>query len=327
VPINRRALLGAGVLGASIAGTVGVSLLRDDPVTTPVRRARSRLDGMAADPMRALLQDAAVIEALRRRGVRLDDIDRADLGGDPDDLDEGEYVFAALDSLLIEDGGSRTPLFTSPLVLQARPATAQALADAGLTTAENGRAFVDAAALLASTAPFALGDPERSDTAYLLTALTVALLGGDRTAPLLRPRLKPDDSFEAFMSVDPAAAPARVGSESEFPAWIAADSNRWSQLQASRPDAAPVTLYLRPTLYATWTLYTLDARARPLAAALQTEELQELGRLRHGLRGPQRQSVAGESFQAAARLPPPPTEVAPLPDSAVIRQVIETLTD
>jgi hypothetical protein len=145
-------------------------------------------------------------------------------------------------------------------------------------------------------------------------------------AAALRARLA-DDDMDAFMAVDPAAAPMRVGFEADLYAWIAADPNRWAQLQAAAPDAAPVTLHLRPTLYATWTLIARDTDAQPLAAALLTPELQSLGRLRHGLRGPQRQSAAGETFQSAARLPPPPTDVATLPDLGAMRTLVERLAD
>ena len=69
-------------------------------------------------------------------------------------------------------------------------------------------------------------------------------------------------------------------------------------------------------------IFALEDDGAAIAAALLTPGLQSLGRLRHGFRGPQGQSANGETYQSGARLPPRPTDVAALPDPAVIQALV-----
>jgi hypothetical protein len=181
------------------------------------------------------------------------------------------------------------------------------------------------AAVADGSAPLAIDSPLQSEAAFLFAGLAASVLGADSpTLPaLFRDRSR--DTFDDFMTSEPAARPLRVGLEAEVFAWIAADPKRWAQVQASRSDAAPATVYLRPTVYADFTLLALEPEADRLAGALLSPALQSLGRLQHGLRGPQGQSGVGETFQAAARLPPRPTAVAELPNAATMRALTAAL--
>jgi hypothetical protein len=330
VPVSRRALLGVGLFGASVAGTLGAYALRgDDPERRPGPGRGRRLDGLAAAPMAKLLSDSVIESALRRHGVRIDDVDRIALGGGDDvDVEDAHYLLPTVPALVPANALTRVPLFTSPLVLHVRPAVASELTSRGLAQSDGVRILLDTAAFLNAGLPFAMADPTRSDAAWLFAGLATAVLGGPGPAEAaLRPRVSGDDDIDDFLEADAAAAPARVGLESDLLGWIADDPGGWAQLQAARPDAAAVTLHLRPTLYATYTFIGLRPAAAPLADALLLPELQSLAQLRHGLRGPQRQSGVGESYQSAARLPPAPTEVVQLPDPAILQPLVARLAD
>ena len=330
VNVNRRALLGLGVFGASIVGTLGAAALLDDQPARP-RRVRRRegeaLSGLAPEIMRRLLRDPGVEAALRRRNTYLDKIKSSQLGDDDRDLREMDYLLVPEHTPYYTPGA--LPLFTSPLVLHARPAVAEGLARDGWLQADAGRTFVDTLGLLNGDAPFALGEPSESDAAWLFAGLAAGLMGGPAPAmAALSARVDDDDDIEAFMDAEPTAAPARVGFECDLPRWISDDPARWAKLQASRADAVPVTLYLRPTVYASWELIPLKPRISALSAVLHSREIRTLAGLRYGLRGPNRESAVGEAYQAFDRLPPAPVEVLSLfPNFVDMKTLVEALAD
>ncbi len=286
------------MLGVSAAATAGAVFWRRESEPTP-------LVGSAAGPALDVLRDAEITRLLLARGVVLAAPTEAGLA-DPEPI--GDY------SLRIGDSAARASrsdrVFTSPLVVYARPAVAAAWRTRELVVTDAGRTLVDAAGLF-NAATRVAPPPVRSDAALLLAALAGATGGAVSTAPPM--------TLDAFLAAEPEAAPALAGFESALAGWIAADPKRWAQFQASRPNAVPVTLTLRPTIVAAWTLHAMTPAAAPLADALLSPEVQARIRLRHGLRGPEGQSGAGETFTAASRLPPSPTALVPPPDAATLR--------
>lgn len=328
--MNRRALLGVGVLGASAAAGVGAFVLRDDARFSGALDGAPPSRGRANVEAAAFLADTRTVEALRRRRVA------ATVTAAPS-VELASNAQAAADWLWPAAApatarGAPRLVFTSPLVFFSWEPVARRLADAGLVRDEGDGLRVDTRALLAAATEgtsarpaIAVGWPARSDSGLLFAALAEAVdAGRERRPGLFAPDAERPDMAD-FLAAGPDVMPLRVGFENELVRRIAADPAAWSRRQASAGDAQPVTLYPSPTIMAQHVIVPRGEAGERLAEALLSPELQALGRSAHGFRGPQGQPASGEAFGAAQRTPARLTDVLPTPSlealSALARSI------
>lgn len=249
-------------------------------------------------------------------------------------------------------------IFNSPIVIYSWAPIAEGLVRAGLATREGAHYFVDALALIEAVLarkgwselgqPDLFGhvrlistDPNKSNSGFMFAGLAANLLAGDvataDSLPGVLPRLvdlfrgmgfKSSSSgkvFDDYVAGGPGAQPMVVGYENQLVEWILADKERWKRISAAAGPAKPVTLYPKPTVYSAHPLIALAPEATPLIEALMQRDLQEIGWRDHGFRGPLGAVGAETDPLITGRMPAQITAVSPMPDIAVMLEILKAL--
>ncbi len=352
--IDRRSAIGFGVLGVSALATGLGVLLRDQPGARGLGGQGERLDGFASGETTAFLANPKTVEALKRRGlaVKADRAGSLEQVRDPRLLGRRpEFLWPSAAPLVdLARKNARVlgdqVVFNSPIVIYTWDSIADGLVKAGLATKEASHYRVDAKALVQAVidarpwrdlgqgdlyghVQLTASQPAASGGGFGFAGLAANVLAGgvanQGSLPKLLPQmvalfeamtLKPPSSGQAFgdfIAGGPAAQPLAVGCENQLIEWIMADPDRWRRLQASGA-ARPVTLYLRPTVYAAQPLIALSQPALPLIDALLSAELQSIGSGDHGFRGPSGQIGADADALVAGNMLAQLGEVLPMPD-------------
>ncbi|MEJ0024819.1 MAG: hypothetical protein WDN01_02225 [Rhizomicrobium sp.] len=234
--VSRRAALGIGLLGTSVAITGAAVLFKDSPALRGVLGNVTTLRGYAGGEKMAFIENPKTVAALRHFGLALD-AERAgsvDQVRDPQLLGTKPQFLWPSSSPLVELARKNAKvlrdqvIFNSPIVIYSWTPYAEALARAGLATKEHEHYYVDAKglidAVLARKTWRTLGhpdlygalrlistDPNKSNSGFMFAGLAANLLTGDvatvdNLAGLL-PRLgelfhgmgyKPDSSGKVF---------------------------------------------------------------------------------------------------------------------------------
>ncbi len=216
--IDRRAMLGLGVLGVTAAATGAVVLLRDRPEMRGLLGDAVNLRGFAGGEKMAFLTNPKTIDALKHAGFILK-VDRAGsveqvrdpafLGQKPDFLWPSSSPLVELakqNAKVLKD----QVIFNSPIVIYSWAPIADGLVRAGLATRAGSHYFVDTGALVEAVLggkswkdlgqPDLYGrvrliatDPNKSNSGFMFAGLAAdVLVGGvadDRSIDGVMPRI------------------------------------------------------------------------------------------------------------------------------------------
>jgi hypothetical protein len=234
--VNRRAVIGLGVLGASAAVTGGALLFRNNPRVQGLLGDVTRLRGYAGGEKIAFIENPKTISALKHFGLAMD-AERAgsvDQVRDPQLLGTKPQFLWPSSSPLVELARKNVHIlrdqviFNSPIVIYSWTPFADGLVRAGLATKEGAHYFVDARKLidavmqrkpwselgqpdLYGTVRLIATDPNKSNSGFMFAGLAANLLVGDvatvDSLPAILPQLtalfrgmgyKPDSSGKVF---------------------------------------------------------------------------------------------------------------------------------
>ena len=201
--LDRRAILGFGLLGATAAATGGVLLFRGKPAVRGLLGDVVQLKGFAGGEKMAFLANPKTIDALKRSGFALTTDragsveqvrDQAFLGRKPDFLWPSSAPLAQLarqNSKVLKD----QVIFNSPIVIYSWAPIADGLVKAGIASKEGAHYFVDTKALIDAVLsgrswrdlgqPNLYGhvrliatDPNKSNSGFMFSGLVADMLVG-----------------------------------------------------------------------------------------------------------------------------------------------------
>ncbi len=202
--MSRRAMLGLGILGGSVALTTGAVLFRGSPAMRGLLGDVATLRGYAGGEKMAFIQNPKTIAALKHLGLALN-AERAgsvDQVRDPQLLGTKPQFLWPSSSPLVELARKNAKvlrdqvIFNSPIVIYSWTPFAEGLVRAGIATRDHAHYYVDARALidaaLARKAWKELGqpdlygtvrlistDPNKSNSGFMFAGLAANLLAGD----------------------------------------------------------------------------------------------------------------------------------------------------
>jgi hypothetical protein len=364
--IDRRALIGFGVLGASAVATGAVVLLRSRPDMRGLVGQSATLSGFVGGEKMAFLANPKTIEALKRRGFVLN----ADREGSVEQVRDPQLLGRKPDFLwpssapLVELAKKNAKvltdqvIFNSPIVVYSWESIADGLVKVGMATKEATHYRVDAKALIQAVIdgkPWSdLGqsdlyghvrliatDPNKSNSGFMFAGLAADILTGDVANAASLPKVLPQvvALFEAMGFKSHSSGQAFddyiAGGPGAQPLVVGYE-NQLVEWIIADPDrwkrvqgsggARPVTLYLHPTVYSAHPLIALSQGAVPLIEALTSPELLSIGWRDHGFRGPLGAIGADTDPLVAGRMPAQITDVAPMPDIDTMLAILDRLS-
>ncbi|HZZ87217.1 MAG TPA: hypothetical protein VFE13_02685 [Caulobacteraceae bacterium] len=364
--VDRRALIGFGVLGASAVATGAVVLLRSRPDMRGLVGQSATLSGFVGGEKMAFLANPKTIEALKRRGFVLN----ADREGSVEQVRDPQLLGRKPDFLwpssapLVELAKKNAKvltdqvIFNSPIVVYSWESIADGLVKVGMATKEATHYRVDAKALIQAVIdgkPWSdLGqsdlyghvrliatDPNKSNSGFMFAGLAADILTGDVANAASLPKVLPQvvALFEAMGFKSHSSGQAFddyiAGGPGAQPLVVGYE-NQLVEWIIADPDrwkrvqgsggARPVTLYLHPTVYSAHPLIALSQGAVPLIEALTSPELLSIGWRDHGFRGPLGAIGADTDPLVAGRMPAQITDVAPMPDIDTMLAILDRLS-
>ncbi len=214
--LNRRTVVGLGVLGASAAATTGVVVFRDQPAVRGVLGQLSTLRGYAGGEKIAFIENPKTIKALKHLGLAM----TAERAGSVEQVRDRQLLATKPQFLwpssspLVELARQNTKvlrdevIFNSPIVIYSWAPIADGLVRAGMATKEGAHYYVDAKALveavLAGKPWSELGqpdlygrvrliatDPNKSNSGFMFAGLVANLLAGDVVTADTLPQVLP----------------------------------------------------------------------------------------------------------------------------------------
>ena len=202
--VDRRAVIGLGVLGLSAVATTGVVLFRDKPEVRGLMGDLVHLKGFVGGEKIAFLENPKTIAALKKHGLALQ-VDRAGsveqvrdpvlLARKPDFLWPSSAPLVELakqNAKVLKD----QVIFNSPIVVYSWEPIAQGLVQAGIASREGAHFAVDAKALIEAVingrswkdlgqpdlygrARLIATDPNKSNSGFMFAGLAADVLAGD----------------------------------------------------------------------------------------------------------------------------------------------------
>jgi hypothetical protein len=364
--LDRRAVIGFGVLGASAVATGAVVLLRSRPDMRGLVGQSATLNGFVGGEKMAFLANPKTIEALKRRGFVLN----ADREGSVEQVRDPQLLGRKPDFLwpssapLVELAKKNAKvltdqvIFNSPIVIYSWESIADGLVKVGMATKEAAHYRVDAKALIQAVIdgkPWSdLGqsdlyghvrliatDPNKSNSGFMFAGLAADILTGDVANAASLPKVLPQvvALFEAMGFKSHSSGQAFddyiAGGPGAQPLVVGYENQlvEWIIADPERwkrvqgsGGARPVTLYLHPTVYSAHPLIALSQGAVPLIEALTSAELLTIGWRDHGFRGPLGAIGANTDPLVAGRMPAQITDVAPMPDIDTMLAILDGLS-
>jgi len=363
--LDRRAVIGLGVLGLSAAATASYVFLRDRPDMRGLVGESATVSGYAGGEKMAFIQNPKTVDALKRRGLVMN----ADREGSVDQVRDPVLLGRKPDFLwpssapLVELAKKNAKvlkdqvIFNSPIVIYSWAPIADGLVKAGLATKEAAHYTVDCKALVSAVLagkPWSeLGqanlyghvrliatDPNKSNSGFMFAGLTANLLAGDVADETNLPKVLPQ-VVELFRIMGfKSGSSGQVfddfiaGGPGADPLVVGYENQlvEWIMADPDRwkrvlqsPVSQPVTLYPQPTVYSAHPLIALTQGSLPLIDAMMSQELQTIGWQDHGFRGPLGAIGATTNPLVAGRMPAEVSNVAPMPDVNVMLMILDAL--
>ncbi len=363
--IDRRAVLGLGVLGLSAAATGAYVFMRGRPDMRGIVGETVTLTGYAGGEKMAFIENPKTVQALKRRGLVMN-ADRegsVDQVRDPTLLGRKPQFLWPSSAPLVELAKKNAKvlkdqvIFNSPIVIYSWAPIADGLVKAGLATKEAAHYKVDSKALVQAVLtgkpwselgqPDLYGhvrliatDPNKSNSGFMFAGLTANLLAGDvadeTTLPKVLPQVVELFRIMGFKSNSSGQVfdDFIAGGPGADPLVVGYENQlvEWIMADPDRwkrvmqsPVAQPVTLYPQPTVYSAHPLIALAPDALPLIDAMMSAELQTIGWQDHGFRGPLGAVGATTNPLVAGRMPAEVSDVAPMPDVNVMLAILDAL--
>ena len=364
--MDRRAVIGLGLLGLSAAATTGYVLMRNSPELRGLTGETSTLSGFAGGEKMDFIADPKTVQALKRHGLVLN----ADRAGSVDQVRDPKLLGRKPDFLwpssapLVELAKKNVKvlkdqvIFNSPIVIYSWQPIADGLVTAGLATKEAAHYVIDPKALieavLAGKAWRELGqpdlygrvrlistDPNKSNSGFMFAGLAADILAGDvadtTSLPSVLPKVVELFRVMGFKSGSSGQVfdDFIAGGPGADPLVVGYENQlvEWIIADPARwqrvqqaGGARPVTLYPHPTVYSAHPLIALSDKALPLIDALMSPELQQIGWREHGFRGPIGTIGADTNPLVAGRMPAQISAVAPMPDIEVMLAILEAMS-
>jgi hypothetical protein len=364
--MDRRAVIGLGVLGVSAIATGAVVLLRERPDMRGLVGESVTLTGFAGGEKMAFLANPKTVSALKRRGFVLN----ADREGSVEQVRDPQLLARKPDFLwpssapLVELAKKNVKvlndqvIFNSPIVIYSWAPIADGLVKAGLAAKEAAHYTVDARALIEAVLagkpwselgqPDLYGhvrliasDPNKSNSGFMFAGLAADVLAGDvaNGANLAQVLPKVVELFQAMGFKSHSSGQVFddfiAGGPGAQPLVVGYENQlvEWILADPDRwkrvqaaPGARPVTLYPHPTVYSAHPLIALTQKSLPLIDALMSPELQSIGWRDHGFRGPIGAIGADTDPLVAGRMPAQISDVAPMPDVDTMLAILDALT-
>jgi hypothetical protein len=363
--VDRRAVLGLGVLGLSAAATGAYIFMRGRPDMRGIVGETATLTGYAGGEKMAFIQNPKTVQALKRRGLVMN-ADRegsVDQVRDPTLLGRKPQFLWPSSAPLVELAKKNAKvlkdqvIFNSPIVIYSWAPIADGLVKAGLATKEAAHYKVDSKALvqavLAGKPWSELGqpdlyghvrliatDPNKSNSGFMFAGLTANLLAGDVADETTLPKVLPQvvDLFRIMGFKSNSSGQVFddfiAGGPGADPLVVGYENQlvEWIMADPDRwqrvvksPVAQPVTLYPQPTVYSAHPLIALAPDSLALIDAMMSAELQTIGWQDHGFRGPLGAIGATTNPLVAGRMPAEVSNVAPMPDVNVMLAILDAL--
>jgi hypothetical protein len=363
--VDRRAVIGLGVLGLSAAATGAYVFMRGRPDMRGIVGESATLTGYAGGEKMAFIQNPKTVQALKRRGLVMN-ADRegsVDQVRDPTLLARKPQFLWPSSAPLVELAKKNAKvlkdqvIFNSPIVIYSWAPIADGLVKAGLATKEAAHYKVDSKALvqavLAGKPWSELGqpdlyghvrliatDPNKSNSGFMFAGLTANLLAGDVADETTLPKVLPQvvDLFRIMGFKSNSSGQVFddfiAGGPGADPLVVGYENQlvEWIMADPDRwkrvmqsPVSQPVTLYPQPTVYSAHPLIALAPESLALIDAMMSAELQTIGWQDHGFRGPLGAIGATTNPLVAGRMPAEVSAVAPMPDVNVMLAILDAL--
>jgi hypothetical protein len=362
--MDRRAVIGLGVLGLSALATGAVVVLRQRPDMRGLMGETVTLSGFAGGEKMAFLANPKTVSALKHRGFVLN----ADREGSVDQVRDPQLLARRPDFLwpssapLVELAKKNVKvlneqvIFNSPIVVYSWAPIADGLVAAGLAKKVQAHYTVDSKALIEAVLagkpwselgqPDLYGhvrliatDPNKSNSGFMFAGLTANVLAGDVATAANLPQVLPK-VVELFRTMGfKTNSSGQVfddyiaGGPGAQPLVVGYENQlvEWILADVDRwkrvqqSGAKPVTLYPQPTVYSAHPLIVLTAKTLPLIEAMMSPELQSIAWQDHGFRGPIGAVGAQTNPLVAGRMPAEVSDVAPMPDVDTMLAILDAL--
>lgn len=319
----------------------------------------AEVNGYVGGEKIGFLEDEEVTKILREKyGLKVDYAKAGSLDMVTSDLEGRDYLFPSSSIALeyYEDLHGKPlqseNILNTPIVLYTHQIVLEALTEQGMIRTDGEVHYVDMEKLLdliqKDTQWKDIGveelygkvsvdttDPVKSNSGNMFAALLADIINGGETPgeadlPQVLPKLQEifgklgymetssADLFSQFLKMGVGATPIAAGYESQIIEYAILNPEDY---EAVKEDL--VVLYPSPTIWSAHVLISLTEKGQELTQALLDEEIQNLAWERHGFRTGSNGNVEGEiPVQGIA---PVITQVAPVPDYDVMKQIIDGL--
>ncbi len=350
----KTKLIGLGILAAVIAAALVYAGISGSQAVTEI-------SGYVGGEKIGLLEDEEIQGILKNRyHLSIDYAKAGSLEMVREDSTGRDFLFPSNQTALeLYESLHGSPvqseiILNTPLVLYTRSAVAEALEAEGIVSTAGDVRYVDMEKLTACMeegrtwasiglpqlyGSVAVGttDPAESNSGNMFAALLAnTLCGGVASEDSLEeilPRLQnifqrlgymessSADLFDQFLKTGMGAKPLIAGYESQLLEFAVEHPQDWEQL---RGDI--VMLYPTPTVWSSHVFIALDEAGAAGIDALLDEEVQRLAWEKHGFRTGVYGAASDTSFFGVEGLAAEITQVAPMPDAAVMEQILQALS-
>ena len=350
----KTKLIGLGILAAVILSAVVYVFISNDQAVTEI-------NGYVGGEKIGLLEDEEVQDILRDRYKLVMDYTKA---GSIDmitaDASGRDFLFPSNQTALElyrqihGDPVKSEIIFNTPIVLYTRSAVAQALADSGIASLNEGVYTVDMTklteAIEAGTTWADIGltqlygsitvgttDPTKSNSGNMFAGLLANTLCGsvadENNLNEILPRLQnifqklgymessSSDLFDQFLKTGMGAKPLIAGYENQLLEFAVENPDTWEQIKEDI-----VMMYPTPTVWSSHVYIALDEAGTAGIDALLDEDIQRLAWEKHGFRtGVYDTSTDAEHFGVSG-IADEITQVTPMPDANTMDRIINALS-
>ncbi|MDO5136312.1 MAG: substrate-binding domain-containing protein [Eubacteriales bacterium] len=345
--------IGFGILVSVILAAAAYAFLRDAGTVTEI-------NGYVGGEKIGLLEDEEIQKLLKKKyHLSIDYAKAGSIDMISADMTGKNFLFPSNQTALeLYEKAKGAPVkseivLNTPIVLYTRKPVAQALIaqniasvtddisyihmeklaqciEAGKTWADLGMPQLYGSVTVGTT------DPTKSNSGNMFAGLLANTLCGGvadkNSLPELLPRLKDifqrlgymesssSDLFDQFLKTGMGAKPLIAGYESQLLEFAAENPDTWKQI---REDI--VILYPTPTVWSSHVFIALDQSGAAGIPALLDKDIQRLAWEKHGFRTGVYDAPTDADHFAVPGIAKEITQVAPMPDAAVMQQIITAL--
>lgn len=350
----RTKLIGLFILATVIIAAAAYAMFTRKPEVT-------QINGYVGGEKIGLLEDTEITEILEKKyHLRMDYAKAGSLEMITADATGRDFLFpsnqTALEMYVKEKGEpvQSEIVLNTPIVLYTRKAVAEALTAEGIASETAGVHFVNMMKLteyieegkrwadiglsqLYGSITVGTTDPTKSNSGNMFAGLLAnTLCGGvadtgnvDAVLPRLQSIFQKlgymesssADIFDQFLKTGMGAKPLIAGYESQLLEFAAENPDTWEQVKED-----VVMLYPTPTVWSSHVFIALDEAGTVGIEAMLDEQVQKLAWEKHGFRTGLYDAPVDVEHFGVPGLAQEITQVAPMPDAAVMEKIIAALS-